>query len=113
CIAQIDTLVTIVDSATATGGSPMGAYGYNPTNNTMYAGSFGAAGTFQRIANVDSTPTAELAATQTELQLYLRDGNPDRGATSLMSGILLNPQPIVTDTGTIPAYSFAVVMDGN
>jgi autotransporter-associated beta strand protein len=52
-----------------------------------------------------TTPTVY----ESTLQLYYRNGDPDRGVTTpTQGGILLNPKPI----GSNPAYSLALIADG-
>ncbi|QDU57306.1 hypothetical protein [Aeoliella mucimassa] len=111
-VAEIDNLVVLVDSETATGGNAIAAFGYNPTDNSMFVSGFGAGGQMRKISGIDATPSAEVYVTETELQLYYRDGDPDRGVlTPLQSAIQLNPQAITSGSTTIPAYSFAVIND--
>ncbi len=110
--AQIDSLVVLVDSATATGSKPLAAFGYNPVDNSMFVSAFGAGAELRKISDIDGTPTYETYVTETELQLYYRDGDPNRGVlTPFQSAIQLNPQPITIGETTLPAYSFAVIND--
>ncbi|TWT29755.1 hypothetical protein KOR34_50730 [Posidoniimonas corsicana] len=110
--AQIDNLELLVDELTATNENAIAAFGYNPTDDTMFISSFGAGGALRKVSNVSTAPTSEIYVTETELQLYYRDGDPDRSVLSpLQSAIQLNPLPIIDGENTIPAYSMAIIND--
>lgn len=110
--AAIDSLATIVDSATATGSASIAAFGYNPADDSMFVSSFGATGKLRKISNVGGSQSSAIQVTETELQLYYRNGDTTRGVgTPLQSSILLNPLPIDTGSGVIPANSIAIIAD--
>ncbi len=113
--AQVDSLTMVLDPKPGIGDKSLAAYGYDPVNDAIYVTTFGsdpsapgngAVVRFDEIANGGSSFTT--LVTVTELQLYYRDGDPDRGVTTpSQSGFLLNPLPV----GDQPAYSFAVITD--
>jgi len=106
---QVDNLAPVLTTNWFLGSS-LAAYTYAPATDTMYVTAYGNPAVV-RVTGV--TPPASQAATPTvyesTLQLYYRNGDPNRGVTSpVQGGILLNPQPI----GTAAAYSLAVIADG-
>jgi autotransporter-associated beta strand protein len=113
--AQVDSLTMVLDPAAGIGTKPLAGYGYDPANDAIYVTTFGSSPTapnngavvrFDDIATGGSSFTTMVTAA--ELQLYYRDGDPDRGvSTPSQSGFLLNPLPV----GDQPAYSFAVITD--
>ena len=116
---QVDTLETVIDGANATGGKAIGAFGYDPTRDQMYVSSFGFAApggqpALRRVDNVGGTQSVVPLVSEAELQLYYRDGNPDRNVgTPLQNGLLLNPLAVGTGAGALPAYSFALINDAS
>lgn len=110
--AAVDTLQVVVDSSTATNGGTIAAFGYNPTNDTMFVSGFGAGATLRKVSNVGGAATSESMVSEAQLQLYYRDGNPDRGvSTPLQSSILLNPVALGSGPSQIAPYSIAVIAD--
>ena len=106
---QVDNLTPVLTTSSFLGSS-LAAYGYNPTTDVMFVTAYGNPA-MVRITDV-SVPASQIATPtvyESTLQLYYRDGNPDRGVTTpLQGGFLLNPKPV----GAAAAYSFAVVADG-
>lgn len=115
--AAVDTVVTVVNETNATDGKAIGTFAFDPTTDTIYVGSFGftapgANATLKKITNVGGTQVVENMLSEGQLQLFYRDGNPDRSVTNpTPSGMLLNPLPIGTGPGAIPAYGTAVIVD--
>ena len=110
--AASDALTQIVDGTTATGGNAIGSFVYNPTNDTMYVSGFQAGGAMRKVVNVSTAPTSSIIIYETSLQLYYRDGNPDRGVSlPTQIGMALNPLPIGTGENAIAPYSMAIVSD--
>ncbi len=111
--AQVDTLTTVVNSATATNGKSLASFAYNPLTEQIFVSSFGAtpfaaAGAVRRIDNLNTTPTGTDILSEAQLQLYYRENDASRSvSTPLQSGFLFNPQAI----GAIPAYSQIWVAD--
>lgn len=106
--AQIDHLSILVDANTATGGSAFGSFGYDPTTNTMLVSSFGAGASLRKVLDLDTTPTSEIIASEAQIQLYYREGDPTRGVTTpVISSIVFNPAAV----GAIPAYGSAWIND--
>ncbi|MFM9009421.1 MAG: dockerin type I domain-containing protein, partial [Planctomycetota bacterium] len=106
---QVDNLAPVLTTNWFLGSS-LAAYTYAPATDTMYVTAYGNPAVV-RVTGV--TPPASQSATPTvyesTLQLYYRNGDPNRGVTSpVQGGILLNPQPI----GAAPSYSLAVIADG-
>jgi autotransporter-associated beta strand protein len=109
--AQVDNLAPVLTTNWFLGSS-LAAFTYAPTTDTMYVSAYGNPA-MVRVTNVATAMQTGTSATPTvyesTLQLYYRDGNPDRGVTTpLQGGLLLNPLPI----GGMPAYSLALVADG-
>jgi autotransporter-associated beta strand protein len=107
--AQVDNLGPVLTTNWFLNSS-LAAYTYDPTADTMYVTAYGNPAVV-KVSGV--TPPASQSADPTvyesTLQLFYRDGNPDRGVTTpLQGGILLNPQPI----GGHAAYSLAMIADG-
>jgi len=107
--ARSQVLHEIVPEGTATGGSTIGTFAYDPTRDIAYVTSFGAGGSLRKVTNVSSgTQTSSVLVSESQMQLFYRDGNPDRSVgTPIQSGFLLNPQPI----GANAAYSFGLIID--
>ena len=110
--AAIDTLVTIVDNATATNGNSIGTFGYDPSTDTMYVTAFGPGSALRKISNVGGAQTSDVQVSETELQLYYRDGVVNRVVSSaLQSGLLLNPKTLGAGPNAAAPYSLAVIAD--
>ena len=107
---QVDNLGPVLTTSWFLGGSQLAAYTYDPAADTMYVTAYGNPA-MVKVSGV-TPPASQVAGPtvyETTLQLYYRDGNPDRGVTSpVQGGILLNPKPI----GANAAYSLALVADG-
>jgi len=108
---QVDNLTTVLTTNWFLGSS-LAAFSYDPTSDTMIVSAYGNPA-MVRVTDVATAMQTGTSATptvyETTLQLYYRDGNPDRGVTTpLQGGLLLNPRPV----GGLPAYSFAMVADG-
>ena len=112
---QIDSVVMVLDPAAGIGTKALAAFGYDPVNDSLYVTTYGSSssapgnGVMVRFDDIDSgSPTYTTLMSETQLQLYYRDGNADRGvSTPLQGGFLLNPLPV----GDKPAYSFALITD--
>ncbi len=106
--AQVDNLGPVLTTSGFL--ASLAAYTYDPIADTMYVTAYGNPAVV-KVTNV-STPATQLplpTVYETTLQLYYRDGNPNRGvATPLQGGLLLNPKPI----GSNAAYSLALIADG-
>ncbi|WP_428308084.1 hypothetical protein [Lacipirellula sp.] len=110
--AAIDTLVTVVPSTLATGGNSLSTFGYDPVTDSMYVTAFGAGAALRKISNVGGTQTSAVYVSETELQLYYRDGNVNRAVSSaLQSGLLLNPKTIGSGPTAIAPYQMAIIAD--
>ncbi len=113
---QVDSVTMVLDPAEGIGTKALAAFGYDPANDAIYVTTFGASpsapgnGAMVRFDGIDSgSPTYTTLMSETQLQLYYRDGDPDRSvSTPLQGGFLLNPLPV----GDEPAYSFAMIADG-
>ena len=107
-LGQVDNLSPVL-TVNFLGGI-FAAYTYDPTADTMFVTGYGNPAVV-KIAGV-STPGSQVVTPivyESTLQLYYRNGNPDRGVTSaVQGGILLNPKPI----GSNAAYSLALIADG-
>ena len=113
----VDTVTQVVSGANATGGKSIGAFGYDPTTDSMYVTAFGFSGSginaaIRKVENV-SNPATQVSipyVSESQMRLYFVEGNPDRAATGpTQSGLLLNPVAI----GSAPAYSFAMLTDAS
>jgi autotransporter-associated beta strand protein len=109
--AQVDNLTTVLTTNWFLGSS-LAAFSYDPTSDTMFVSAYGNPA-LVRVTDVATAMQTGTSATPTvyesTLQLYYRNGNPDRGVTTpLQGGLLLNPRPL----GVFPAYSLALVADG-
>ncbi|MFM7205414.1 MAG: autotransporter-associated beta strand repeat-containing protein [Planctomycetaceae bacterium] len=113
-VGQVDNLAAVLDARPMIGTKTLGAYGYDPAGDRMfliaYGGDPSAPGNpgVVRVSDVSSSPTAETLLSQTQLQLYYTDGNPNLASPPTPGGLLLNPKPI----GTTPAYGMAIITDG-
>ena len=106
---QVDNLSPVLTTGWFLG-SQLAAYTYDPSADTMYVTAYGNPAVV-RVTDVSSVGSQTALPTVYEgtLQLYYRDGDPNRGVTSpVQGGILLNPKPI----GANPAYSLALIADG-
>lgn len=117
--AQVDNLVTFVNQANSTAGKSLAAFGFDPTTDTVYTTMFGftapgGGAAVRQITNA-SNPLAQVSTgfiTEAQLQLYYRDGNPDRGVSNpTASALLLNPIAINAPGGTLAPYSVAYIAD--
>ena len=114
-LGQVDSLAMILDPAAGIGTKALASFGYDPLNDAIYVTTFGAGptapgnGTLVRFDGISTgSPTYTTLMSDAQLQLYYRDGDPDRGvSTPLQSGFLLNPLPV----GDKPAFSFAMITD--
>lgn len=108
-----DVITVVVPKASASGTSVLSTFGYDPTGRnggTIYAAGFGTGAELRRIENVGGTQVVTTMVAQTAWQLFLRGGDPNNtGGQPTAHGLLLNPAPV----GGRPAYSFAVISDGN
>ena len=114
-LAQVDSVRMVLDPAAGIGTKALAAFGYDPVNDSIYVTTYGASPTapgngavvrFDGIAS--GAPSFTTLISESQLQLYYRDGNPDRSvSTPTQGGLLLNPLPV----GDRPAYSFAMVAD--
>jgi len=106
--AQVDNQRIVVDTPNATGGNSFATYGYDPSTDSAYVTGFGAGAALRKVTNVGGAQTSTVQVSESQLQLYLRDGDPNRSVlNSLQSGLVLNPLPV----GALPAYSFAIIND--
>jgi len=114
--AQVDTLQIVVDKPNATGSKSIASFAYDPSRDEMYVTLFGASAdtgnpAIRKVTNVAGGAAGQVSTSwlsESQLQLYYREGNGDRGvSTPLQSGVLLNPKAV----GSAPAYSFAFVAD--
>jgi len=112
--AQVDSLTVVVPRSVLQGnvtspGEPA-TFGYDPSRDRIFFASFPAPGQDLRvIRNLSTTPVstdADRYITQTPWNTWLGGTNPVPGS------MLLNPQPIVTPSGTIPAYGAAFITQG-
>ncbi|MFM1904726.1 MAG: hypothetical protein RLZZ440_2626 [Planctomycetota bacterium] len=114
-LGQVDSVTMVLDPAAGIGSKSLAAFGYDPVNDSIYVTTYGAGsdapgnGAVVRFDNIASgTPTFTTLMSEAQLQLYYRDGNPDRSvSTPSQSGFLLNPLPV----GDRPASSFAMITD--
>ena len=106
---QVDNLAPVLTTNWFLG-SQLAAYTYDPTADTMFVTAFGNPAVVKVTGvSVSGSQVALPTVYESTLQLYYRDGNPDRGVTTpLQGGILLNPKPI----GSNAAYSLALIADG-
>ena len=113
--AGVDSLVQVVSGANATGGAnSIASFGYNPVADVMYVSSFGAGGAMRKIENVGTAPVSTVVVYESSLQLYYRDGDPDRGVGNpTQSGITFNPKQIGTGENAIAPYSMAIIADAS
>jgi autotransporter-associated beta strand protein len=106
---QVDNLAPVLTTSGFLS-SQLAAYTYDPVADTMYVTAYGNPAVV-KVTDV-STPASQTALStvyEGTLQLYYRNGDPNRGVTSpVQGGILLNPKPI----GANPAYSLALIADG-
>jgi len=111
---QVDNLTTVLDARPMIGAKTFGSYGYDPASDRMfliaYGGDSSAPGNpgIVKISDVSTSPTSEVMLSQTQLQLFYTDGNPNLASPPTPGGLLLNPKPI----GTTPAYGMAMITDG-
>jgi len=111
---QVDNLTTVLDARPMIGTKTFGSYGYDPSQDRMfliaYGGDSSAPGNpgIVRVSNVSTAPTSDAMLSQTQLQLYYTDGNPNLASPPTPGGLLLNPKPI----GATPAYGMAMITDG-
>ena len=114
-LGQVDSVTMVLDPGVGIGTKALAAFGYDPVNDSIYVTTYGASpsapnnGAMVRFDSIASgSPTFTTLMSETQLQLYYRDGNPDRGvSTPTQGGFLLNPRPV----GDRPAYSFAMIAD--
>ena len=112
--AAVDSLVQIIDGQTATGGSSIGSFGYNPLNDTMYVSGYGEGGAMRKVSNVSSNPTSTIIIYESSLQMFYRNDDPDRSVGSpIQSGISFNPYQIGTGPNAIAPYSMALIADAS
>ena len=111
---QVDNLTTVLDARPMIGTKTFGSYGYDPASDRMfliaYGGDPSAPGNpgIVKVSDVSTAPTSEVMLSQTQLQLYYTDGNPNLASPPTPGGLLLNPKPI----GATPAYGMAMITDG-
>jgi autotransporter-associated beta strand protein len=108
-LGQVDNLAPVLTTNWFLGSS-LAAFTYDPTADTMFVTAYGNPSVV-KVSGV--TPPATQAAGptvyETTLQLFYRDGDPNRSVTlPLQGGILLNPKPV----GGNAAFSFALIADG-
>ena len=107
--AQVDNLASVLTTSGILG-STLAAYTYDPTTDTMFLTAYGNPAVV-KVTDV-SVPNSQVATPtvyESTLQLYYRNGDPNRSVTTpAQGGILLNPKPI----GSNPAYSLALITDG-
>lgn len=97
---DVDHLVRVVDTPLAAGTNSFSAFVYMPTTDTMYTATFGSGAALRRIDNVSGTQASTIVATEGDITLFYREGDPTRGVTTpVMSGMIYNPAQV----GTIPA----------
>ena len=113
--AAVDSLVQVVSGVNATGGAnSIASFGYNPVADVMYVSSFGAGGAMRKVTNVSTAPVSTVVVYESSLQLYYRDGDPDRGVGNpTQSGITFNPKQIGTGENAIAPYSMAIIADAS
>ncbi len=106
---QVDNLAPVLTTGGLLSGN-LAAYTYDPTADTMFVTAYGNPAVV-KVSGV-TPPAVQVAGPtvyESTLQLYYRNGDPDRGVTTpAQGGILLNPKPI----GSNPAYSLALIADG-
>jgi autotransporter-associated beta strand protein len=101
-----DQVVPVVVPGTVLSAS-LATFAYDPTSDSMFLTAFGNPAML-KVTDVGGTQIFTPLVFETTLQLYYRDGNPDRGVTTpTQGGMLLNPKPV----GTNAAYSFALIAD--
>ncbi len=106
---QVDNLAPVLTTSWFLS-SQLAAYTYDPNADTMYVTAYGSPAVV-KVTDVSTLASQAALPTVYEgtLQLYYRNGDPNRGVTSpVQGGILLNPKPV----GSNPAYSFALIADG-
>jgi autotransporter-associated beta strand protein len=116
-VGQVDSVRMVLDPAAGIGTKALAAFGYDPENDSIFVTTYGASptapgnGTMVRFDGIASgTPTFTTLMSEAQLQLYYRDGDPNRSvSTPTQGGILLNPLPV----GGRPAYSFALIADAS
>ena len=91
----------------ATFSANLATFAYDPATDSMFLSAYGNPA-MVKVTDISETPVFTPLVYESTLQLYYRDGNPDRGVTSpTQGGMLLNPKPV----GTNAAYSFALIAD--
>jgi autotransporter-associated beta strand protein len=113
-LGQVDNLTAVLDTRPMIGTKTLGGYGYDPTRDAMfliaYGSDFSVPGNpgVVKVTDVSSTPAHEVMLSQSQLQLYYTDGNPNLASPPAPGGLLLNPRAI----GSTPAYARAIITDG-
>jgi len=78
----------------------------------MYVTAFGAGAALRKVSNVGGVQSSEIYVSETELQLYYRDGDVTRAVSgALQSGLLLNPKTIGAGPTAVAPYQLAIIAD--
>ena len=101
-----DQLVPVVVPGAALTAN-LATFAYDPATDAMFLSAFGNPA-MVKVTDLGETQVFTPLVYESTLQLYYRNGNPDRGVTSpTQGGMLLNPKPV----GSSAAYSFALIAD--
>ena len=101
-----DQLVPVVVPGAALTAN-LATFAYDPATESMFLSAFGNPA-MVKVTDLGETQVFTPLVYESTLQLYYRNGNPDRGVTSpTQGGMLLNPKPV----GSSAAYSFALIAD--
>jgi autotransporter-associated beta strand protein len=101
-----DQLVPVVVPGAALTAN-LATFAYDPATDSMFLSAFGNPA-MVKVTDIGEAPIFTPLVYESTLQLYYRNGNPDRGVTTpTQGGMLLNPKPV----GSNAAYSFALIAD--
>ena len=112
---QVDQLSVVVDCRPLIGSKRLASFGYDPSRNAVFLTALGTDYSvpgnpaFMKVSNVDTSMSAEVLLSTSDLDDYYSDGNWNlviRPAEQ--GGLLLNPKPL----GAIPAFGMAMIADG-
>lgn len=111
-----DNLTVAVPNSTATGGPAVGAFGYDPTADTLWVAGYGASAWIRKVMNVTENPSYEEMVSPSEWARFTKT-NPDfSGGMPICGGLSLNPLTIYDVDGVTPLYppySQAWIADAN
>jgi hypothetical protein len=111
-----DNLMVVVPNYIATGGPAVGAFGYDPTTDTLWVAGYGGSAWIRKVTNVTGAQAFEEMVSPSEWVRFTKTNPSFSGGSPICGSLLLNPLTIFDTDGVTPLYppyTQAWIIDAN